>query len=118
MKKGTGCAIAIFIIIVFSVTMCNIKCDNESSDKPDRIEAFLISQQFVENYLKAPGSVEWPSITDNKVRINNIDDNIWEVYSYVDSENSFGALIRTIYFCKIQYNKDKDNWTLLEIEFD
>ncbi|MFO7881480.1 MAG: hypothetical protein R6U52_02945 [Kosmotogaceae bacterium] len=117
MKKAAGCLI-VLLLIVFLTTMCYTKCGSENTERPDKIEAFLISQQFVENYLKAPGSAEWPSITDDKVKINKIDDTIWEIYSYVDSQNTFGALIRTQYYCKMKYNKEDENWTLIEIDFD
>ena len=80
--------------------------------------AASVSQTFVANYLKAPATAEFPYY--GSVPVKTIRDYTYEVHSYVDSENSFGAKIRTRYKCTIKYDptdKDKE-WKLLNLKFD
>jgi hypothetical protein len=86
-------------------TMANIQC-----------------QLNVENRLKSPSSADFPSSLSTDIR--DVGNNVFEIRSYVDSQNSFGAMIRTDYFCKIQYigseaddEADSRFWSLLQLDF-
>lgn len=43
--------------------------------------------------LKSPGTVEWGDSLENRV------DQTWVIEGYVDSQNTFGAMVRTSYVC-------------------
>jgi len=82
----------------------------------------VICQLYVEDNLKSPSTADFPapSLTD----IRDMGNNVFEIRSYVDSQNSFGATIRTNFFCKVQYigtpTDDESlphNWQLLELKF-
>ncbi|WP_229849506.1 hypothetical protein, partial [Paracoccus aerius] len=81
-------------------------------------EAAVICQNFVDANLKAPSTADHPWL-DRDI----IDMGTWKytVLSYVDAQNSFGAMIRTDYHCEVQYkgsgdNLDPANWTLVTLE--
>lgn len=61
--------------------------------------AFLQSQAYVKNALKSPASADFPS----NYQIRNIPDSRFVVSSYVDSQNSFGAILRSNWVVTIQY---------------
>lgn len=82
---------------------------SESDDKPrdkspparDRFNAQVDCQDFVKMRLRAPSTADFPSI--RKIRITGPEDGSWQVLGYVDSQNGFGAMVRTQYLCKIHY---------------
>lgn len=127
---------AILIIVLLGVIIGSISPEEEEIEsnlddiesgtvdevqeyKPDNIMACIMTQSFVENYLKSPGSAEFASCTLSKEEstVNYQGNRTYFVYSYVDSQNSFGALIRTRYSAEIRDNEVKDLWNLLDIEF-
>lgn len=83
----------------------------------DQTMAFVMSQSFVKPRLKSPSSADFPLIRNNGVRTNYLGDCTHEIHAYVDSQNGFGAQIRTKYYAKLKYLKGKDEWQLLDIKF-
>ncbi|WP_156484829.1 hypothetical protein [Bhargavaea cecembensis] len=76
-------------------------------------ESKAYAQWFVEQHLKAPSTAEFN--WDNEAV--EIDDDVWQVTGSVDSENSFGGMIRSNYTVEVRYKGDND-WELLNIYFD
>ena len=83
--------------------------------KPDKIEIMTFAQLLVEKRLKSPSTAEHPSGTSN-YEITDLGDNRYRVSSYVDSQNSFSAMIRTRYTVTIK--KSGDSWILESITTD
>lgn len=100
-EKKQGCAglVAIFIVIVIAVAWCT-SGDDDTKPTYDRFSAVYDSQQFVEKKLKAPSTAKFGSDTINTVKIN---DTTFLVNNFVDSQNSFGAMLRMKYSCTITY---------------
>lgn len=73
---------------------------NASADRST--EAFVFSQEIISNKLKSPASAEFPSITDENVRVVR-NDKKYTILSFVDSQNSFGAQMRAKYICEMTY---------------
>lgn len=69
----------------------------EAASNCDRISAFVMSQEFVRRELKSPKTAEFPYISDATVTVTPGKKCRFSVASYVDAQNSFGALIRTNY---------------------
>ena len=95
--------------------------DPTNGTKDYKTMAFIQCQLHVQDRLKAPSTADFPasSLTD----IRDTGNNVFEIRSYVDAQNSFGAMIRTNFFCKIQYvgtpQDDESNpayWTLLQLD--
>lgn len=55
---------------------------------------YSIAKEIVESALKAPSTAEFPSIFSDDIKMQRNKD-IVAVQSYVDSQNSFGAMIRS-----------------------
>lgn len=69
-------------------------------------------EHFVSQDLKSPSTARFPLYDDDQV--SNIG-NVYTVTSYVDSENSFGAKLRTDYQCTVQWHPEKNAWALVGI---
>ena len=74
-------------------------------------------KQAVERRLKAPRTVEWPSFYDPGVRVKEIGADVIEINAFVDSQNGFGAQVRTFYTCRLTPKDERgDAFTVLSFE--
>ena len=112
LKKKNIISIIIVLIFVF-LAFGSSDGDNNSSG-PDKIGAKVMAQQFLEDRLKSPATADYPwAKTDDTV--TELSDNKYRYRSYVDSENSFGANVRTNFEIVVQYVGD-DKWKLISID--
>lgn len=105
---GTGCVVIFLLIIVLFI----IGCFLPESPELTANKAFVSCRGFVKERLKAPASAKFSS----DVTYKKEGENIYIINSYVDSQNSFGAMLRQNFICKIKMNSD-DNRELLELTF-
>jgi hypothetical protein len=99
----------LFIPFVFLVA-CSL---NDAG--ADENKAFIMAKDFVKAELKAPSTADFES--DYKYKKEN--DSTYSVILEVDSENSFGAKLRSKWLVTLSYRggdwTDQNNWTLQEI---
>lgn len=95
--------IAFLIVgIVFFTVMCS---DDSVAEKKShtKVEALTASHQFIEERLKSPSTAEWCYGDD---QVSQINDSTFFINSCVDSQNGFGAMIRTRYSCNIIFRSN------------
>jgi hypothetical protein len=106
-QKKVGCIILSFFGLLFLVIIiAKIFSDSPKKSSPEpqkftKFGAFYDSKQFVEQRLKSPGSAQWSDFSEELVE--QVNDTTFKVVSYVDSQNGFGALLRSYYKCTIIY---------------
>ena len=113
-----GCLFLIVGVGVLFVFFYIVFPDSDpDEEKPNfgKTEALIQSQNCMEKYLKSPGSAEW-CYGDHQVVV--WDDTTFYIRSCVDSQNSFGGLMRTNYSCKIIYHPATDFAECEELKFD
>lgn len=80
-------------------------------------QAYIQCKKFVKEKLKAPASADFPFLDFETSRLPS---HVYEVRSYVDAQNSFGATIRSNWSCKVQFWGTNvyilDEWRLLDLE--
>jgi len=101
-------------IIKFEATSPPKRPTLPKEDTADEWDAFFMSQTFVEKRLIAPSTAKFASLRQSQITKEN--KNTWIIQSYVDSQNNFGAMIRTHYRAKLTYVGD-DMWRLLDVQF-
>lgn len=114
-----GCLILV-IIISIAVAFCGSDEPDDSNSwmKEDKIYAYLIAESYVEKNLKAPKSAEFASTFDKPNHVSfDKESQLYTVISYVDSQNSFGAKIRSKFTAIIQRLSDKD-WKLIRLNIE
>ncbi|EZI28956.1 hypothetical protein [Pseudomonas extremaustralis] len=91
--------------------------DREQAEKDcnNTTMAFVMSQNFVKQRLKAPSTAEFPYITDRGVMVDVIPDCSFGVSAYVDAQNAFGAAIRSRYTVKMSYDRASKMWRATEL---
>jgi heme/copper-type cytochrome/quinol oxidase subunit 1 len=85
-------------------------------DLPQR--AFYKAQGYVKANLKAPSTAVFPHYDLASVKRVAGDERgaMYEVVSYVDSQNSFGAQLRTSYKCSVVRVHANSSWVLAELK--
>jgi len=118
-SAAQGCGCLIFILIaaaLFNAGDCGGPVSSSSpgqaapaAPKHDEVTAWTMCQSFVEDRLKAPRTAKWPwGFTD---RVTHLGGGRYRIKAYVDSENSFGAMMRTRFTAVVAW-KGGDNWQL------
>ena len=84
----------------------------ENEDKS--IMAHLIAQDHIKSILKAPKTAKFPWFDYKVARLEN---QVYQVVTHVDSQNGFGAMIRTRFTVKLEYfggnDSDPGNWEII-----
>ena len=79
------------------------------------MDAWIMTKQFVKNSLKAPSTADFGSAfgeyQDPKSACLPHGDKTWRCAGWVDSQNAFGAMIRTR-FVSVVKSTGGDNWKL------
>ncbi|MEN6356396.1 MAG: hypothetical protein ABFD83_04850 [Armatimonadota bacterium] len=92
-----------------------------SESKNNEENAFIMSQVFVERNLKSPSTAKFPTYEEDSdsdgVIVHHDGPGTYIVISEVNSENSFGAMIRNYYLCRLTYKENKDTWELDDLRF-
>jgi hypothetical protein len=109
-----------FLIIVIIISRSSGTDDGpaellrEEAYRPTGIDAYVMAKQLIEPQLKAPKTAEFASYSESKVTL--VGNDKWEVISYVDSQNSFGALIRTRFKITMTVNRETKYWQAVDLE--
>ena len=90
--------------------------------EPVAIVGGLFCKDHARSQLKAPSTAEFPRFVE-AVLVGSQDqpftEQVWAVLSYVDSQNSFGATIRTSYACILKPPTSQDeSWEIVHFQFD
>jgi hypothetical protein len=87
---------------------------NEDSDGQ---RAYFEGEYFCKDHLKAPRTAKFSSMLwdAGKTGYRSIDTNSWLVYGFVDSQNSFGAMLRENWCAVVSKGGDQYQVSYLEI---
>jgi len=88
-------------------------------DKENRLGAYVSAQEYVKQQLKAPSTAKFGACatTDTtKYCTKYLGNQRYRVATYVDSQNAFGAMIRTHFVCVMEQTAD-DYFKLESLEF-
>jgi hypothetical protein len=91
--------IACFAAIVLLVAVSS-GGDDDDYDSDTSYEAIAQCEAAIEERLKAPTTAEFKSTA--------VGSGTWTVTGTVDSENSFGAMVRSSYRCSVIIDNEKD----------
>lgn len=128
-KKKMGClemiliAIGLFFVCsIISAVLEGLSSSPTSGNgptrtpSPDLFAAWVMCEQFVEDRLVAPTTAEFGSY--DRSNVDYLGNNQYLVLNHVDAQNSFGAMIRQTYLCKVRDNTPDDTWSLLDLQID
>lgn len=78
----------------------------------------MIAEEFLKEHLKSPGTADFGGVLGGDYQrpetcVAKIGDDTYRVKGWVDSQNSFGATVRTDFSLMVKHNGD-GNWILLQ----
>lgn len=94
----------LMMAVVFAAAWTYGSISNNSTPKPpvfDEVSAQLACQTFVSARLKAPASASFAPFREQSIVAKT--EGKFSVSAWVDSQNSFGAMLRTRYLCEVQF---------------
>lgn len=107
---------AAVVVIIIAMSSPSSAPTIEKAWTPDNFDAYTMGKHFIERGLKAPSTADFASI--HKSTVTNLGGNKWMVRSYVDSQNGFGAMIRTHFEIKMLAIPKTKTWQVIEIDTD
>jgi hypothetical protein len=76
-------------------------------------DAYYTATQFIKKRLKSPSTAEFPN--PKYARIQLLEDGAtYKIYGYVDSQNSYGAMLRVNWYAKLI--RSGQEWRLLDMK--
>lgn len=115
-KAAKGCGLGCLGIILVAVLLTVLLSFCEGDRTVDKYNADVFAEDFVKEKLKSPSSAKFASTSEKTIK--EVETNVWEVSGWVDSENSFGASIRSNFKVKMEYDPEEESWTLKDISID
>lgn len=106
----------ISILTIFAFIFIAIGSGNNDSSSSNKMLAYSYAEDFVKKRLKSPSTAEFPGLFDKADHIKELGNDEYKINSWVDSQNGFGATIRTNFKCKIIFEGDKVRVESLVIE--
>lgn len=111
-KKSGGCLpwVVVTLVILALITLYSIFRDDTSEESPiqhSEVLAYNYAEDFVEKKLKSPSTAEFPGVVEKDKHIVSMGNGEYKITSWVDSQNSFGATIRTEFSCTIIFEGDQ-----------
>jgi hypothetical protein len=96
---GIGCMVFILTVVVVSIIGGLSSCGKTPSTNSNntRFEAVAQCEARVSSMLKAPSTAKF----DSQARSSATSTSAWAVTGTVDSENSFGAMLRSNFSCTV-----------------
>jgi hypothetical protein len=87
----------------------------ECQSKGAEAAAEVYAKELVKQSLKAPRTAKFPSIFNGGTKVSYRGDCKYAIRSYVDAENSFGAMLRTHWYVELKHLPG-DRWVLVDIQ--
>ena len=115
-KTGKGCLIrclvglgsfvffVIFVLIITSFSGSNGEKTQPSGYSRDTFTMIPFAEYVIEGILKAPSTADFVGV--KAYELSNEKD-VWAVNGYVDSQNSFGAMIRSQWEVQLDFRDGK-----------
>ena len=111
--KNTVWALALAGVFIFgwwAWPAADPAAEAERALKDNKGSAAVACQGFVTKRLKSPGSADFPWSFGEVTNVGGK----FTVRSHVDSQNSYGALLRTNYVCTVEDRGE--SWFLVEMD--
>ncbi len=115
----------VLLVMFLSIYVISFVSCRDHSQKPgrtrqaqvkpehDKLGAFTIAQDFIESNLKCPRTAKWPWIDYTSVTVP-LGNGRYQVSSYLDAQNGFGAMVRIHFVCTVEHISG-DRWRLIKL---
>jgi hypothetical protein len=99
-------------LIIWGVSSALNGGSSTPEPKHSDVAALVMCEEFVKDNLKSPSTASFPFEEGKVAPLPDEGDGHYIVRGAVDAQNSFGAMLRTQYYCKVHYEPSTDKWVL------
>ena len=108
----------VVVLVWFGNTLLSPRASGPAAlAAPEPIDAFVMCEQFVTDRLKSPATAVFPTYGDDGTQTDKLGSVQFRAKAFVDSQNGFGANVRTHYTCTVS-NTGGNNWHLDDLTTD
>jgi hypothetical protein len=115
---GIGSIIFALVVLIFIVSSITNRSPESISaattPRLDKFNAKVECEKFILQRLKAPAGANFSPTSE--LIVTGAGNGPWTVFGYVDSQNSFGAMLRSRYTCTVVFNGDSVSLQNLQID--
>ncbi|WP_294347997.1 hypothetical protein [Prosthecochloris sp.] len=112
----TGCGCLTVLLLLFGIAVFTCQDDTPWQERDSSVAAYVHLKYYVKEQLKSPGTAKFADAWSGGYTVQDIGDQKYRIVSWVDAQNSFGALIRMYFYGKVQQTAE-DEWEVLEFEW-
>ena len=105
-----------FLALIFGMLSASGGKGPQREKIEDEQDAHYYGTVFIRRQLKAPKTAEFGSYRDCTTILTDPGKRWWTSTCYVDSQNGFGALLRSSYWITLRYEKTTDTWYQIDSE--
>lgn len=113
-RDPRGIAVLVAIALAVAYAAYNWNSFPATPAPADALDAYTACTRFVGNRLKAPATARFQDYRD--VAVSHPAGGGFRVRGYVDSQNSFGAMLRTQWNCEVTFAGRTANLVSLSID--
>ncbi|MEK9986510.1 MAG: hypothetical protein VW879_17365 [Opitutae bacterium] len=112
LSKNIGSLLILLIMLTLAVGSSDSN-ETGSDSNDDKISAWVMAKDFVKERLKSPSTADFGGVfsdyQDPDSVVTVLGGGKYVVRAWVDSQNGFGATIRTRFVCKLE-DMGNDRW--------
>ena len=90
-----GCVVIVLGFLAFAILLNINPRTSQTAGSVDDKAVYLTATKIVQNFLKSPTTAKFASAYEGQAGAERTRHGTWRVWGYVDSQNSFGAMIRS-----------------------
>jgi len=79
--------------------------------------AFNYNKELIKKQLRAPSTAKFPGLFESKDHVTSMGDKRYQIRSYVDAQNAYGAMIRQHYINVVRMGSNSNHWILGDVKF-
>jgi len=113
MKRFILFSTILIIVVVLLAMLCSGPAKNGNSLKSkedvelEMFAAYSAAESYVKQFLKSPSTTTFPNASKKIQHVTDLGGKKFRINSWVDSQNSFGAIIRTKFSITVTLLGDK-----------
>jgi len=111
-SKAAVFIVLIFLVFIFIVSIIGSFSAPTNSDR--ETDSKIFAKEVIKEILKSPSTAEFSNV--RAYELSNEKD-VWVINGYVDSQNGFGAVIRSVWEVQLDYRNEKGG-TVESVFFD
>ena len=97
----------ILITVLFTAIVISIGTNKDEPIEHNIFSAYRYAEGFIKESLKSPSTAVFPNRKEKSQHVKDLGFGEYQINSWVDSQNGFGAMVRSKWSCKIIFLEKK-----------